>query len=194
MEEIDITWNIAKEKYKIQQIKEEWDWLIDKTVGQWEEKKNIFEIGCYDGGSSYYLSKYAVNMLTIDNHNPCRFDPSELNCSKLTPRLYCNYEYIGGDSHHPDQTARFGDYEWDFAFIDGDHSYEGVKADFYNLLPYLKKGTPVAFHDIAISDFHHQHGCYVGEFWRDLKKEYNATEFLEYQTNSEWAGIGICFV
>jgi predicted O-methyltransferase YrrM len=178
-------WNNAKDQYKIQQIREEWEWLIGKVFGGEQPLKNILEIGCYDGGSSYYLSKHAKNMITIDNNDPCRFDYS------IFP---CDYKYVAGDSHHPDQIKQFEKYNWDFAFIDGDHSYEGVKADFYNLLPYLKKGTPVAFHDIVISDFHHTHGCYVGEFWRDLKNEYKATKFEEFSTNLEWAGIGIVWV
>jgi predicted O-methyltransferase YrrM len=185
----DSLWNVAKETFKIQQIREEWEWLIDKVIPQDLTPRglDILEIGCYDGGSSYYLNQFARNMITIDNNNPCRFE-------KYLPKFRSNYRYVAGDSHHPDQTRLFGEYEWDFAFIDGDHSYEGVKADFYNLLPYLKKGTPVAFHDIAISDFHHQHGCYVGEFWEELKREYKATKFEEFSTNSEWAGIGICWV
>ena len=179
-------WNTSKEKYKIQQIKEEWDWLINQSVNKFETPENILEIGCYDGGSSFYLSQFAENMITIDNNNPCRFDESEFK--------NCNYTYVAGDSHASEQLQYFSKYDWDFAFIDGDHSFEGVKADFYNLLPFLKKGTPVAFHDIVISDFHHTHGCYVGEFWRDLKNEYKATKFDEIITTGEWAGIGIVWI
>lgn len=187
--EFDNMWEGAK-NLKIQQIKEEWDWLIDKTLTPFiNGTANILEIGCYDGGSSWYLSHFAKNMITIDNNIPCRFDT---RC--ITQYDNINYRYVGGDSHHPDQTKLFGEYEWDFVFIDGDHSYEGVKADFYNILPHLQKGTPVAFHDIAISDFHHTHGCYVGEFWRDLKQEYKATKFEEFSVNSDWAGIGLVFV
>lgn len=176
-------WKISTEKFKIQQIKEEWFWLIGQTVNTWEERGNILEIGAYDGGSTSFLSNFADKMITIDMNDPCRFDVRDIQAF--------DYEYIGGDSHHPNQTQRFGDHEWDFVFIDGDHSYEGVKADFYNILPHLQKGTPVAFHDIAISDFHHEHGCYVGEFWRDLKKEYSATKFDEYSTSDVWGGIGV---
>jgi cephalosporin hydroxylase len=192
---LDHFWQVANEKYKIQQIREEWEWLIDETVNDGGNRKNILEIGCYDGGSSYYLSNFAKKMTTIDNNDPCRFDYSPFDC---------DYTYVAGDSHSPNQISHFNrkkwdhedkeEFEWGFAFIDGDHSYEGVKADFYNLLPYLKKGTPVAFHDIVISDFHHQHGCYVGEFWRDLKKEYNATKFEECQTDSTWGGIGVIWI
>jgi predicted O-methyltransferase YrrM len=191
----DELWDCAKTQFKIQQIREEWEWLISKTIGEFKKPGNILEIGCYDGGSSYYLSQFARKMTTIDNNDPCRFDHS---------KFPCDYTYIAGDSHHPDQISHLNraswDHEdaepfsWDFVFIDGDHSYEGVKADFYNVLPFLKKGTPVAFHDIAISHFHHTHGCYVGEFWRDLKNEFKATKFEEYSTNPDWAGIGVVWI
>lgn len=38
-------------------------------------------------------------------------------------------------------------HKYDFVFIDGDHLYEGVKADFENLLPSLLPGAVVIFHD-----------------------------------------------
>ena len=37
----------------------------------------------------------------------------------------------------------------DFLFIDGDHSYEGVKTDFELYSPLVKKGGIISFHDIA---------------------------------------------
>lgn len=188
--ELEDIWKIAKEEFKIQQIPGEWKWLINNTVNLWETPKNILEIGCYDGGSSYYLSKFANEMITIDNNNPCRFDP-------LSHRNNCKvgYTYLGGDSHDPEIFNKVTKYDWDFCFIDGDHSYEGVKADFENIKPFLKKGTPVAFHDIRISEYHHQHGCYVGEFWEELKKDQSKyTKMAEYSLDGEWAGIGIVWI
>lgn len=169
---------------KIQQVREEWEWMISK-IEQNGNNQNILEIGCYNGGSSWYLNHFAKHMITIDNNIPCRFNPNDLGES---------YTYVGGDSHDSKMKEYFEKHEWDFVMIDGDHSYEGVKSDFYNILPYLKKGTPVAFHDIVISEQHHSCGCYVGEFWEDLKKEYKATKFEEYKSNTEWAGIGIIYV
>jgi len=185
--DLDLLWTPAREKLKIQQIKEEWDWLIANSVGEWEDPKNILDIGCYDGGSTFYLNHFAKNHITIDLHDPSRFDVNYMTASET-------YEYIGGDSHLPTMEQYFKKYDWDFVFIDGDHSYEGVKADFYNVLPFLKKGTPVAFHDTVISEFHHTHGCFVGEFWRDLQVEYKATRFAEFKTNPDWAGIGIVWI
>ena len=35
----------------------------------------------------------------------------------------------------------------DFLWIDGDHSYEGVKKDIYHWTPLVKKGGFICFHD-----------------------------------------------
>ncbi len=37
----------------------------------------------------------------------------------------------------------------DLIFVDGDHSYEGCKADIEAWLPYMKKGGVMAFHDFG---------------------------------------------
>lgn len=184
---IEQYWDTSFNKYKIQQIKDEWLWLIKHDIFK-NNNLNILEIGCYDGGSTYFLSRFAKNMVTIDNNDPCRFSVDDIKHESLE-----NYDYIAGDSHDNRMVQYFKKYNWDFVFIDGDHSYEGVKADFYNILPFLKKHTPVAFHDIVISDFHHTHGCYVGEFWRDLKNE-NKMKCEEYSIDPNWGGIGLLYV
>lgn len=186
-QELEDIWQISKDKFKIQQIQEEWEWMIGQTIGDWTNRKNILEIGCYDGGSSYYLSNFAKRMVTMDWHDPARFDTLEMKAQ--------DYIYVGGDSHKPEnlnKAIKTFDEPFSFAFIDGDHSYEGVKADFENVIPYLPSGCPVVFHDIVISDFHHDHGCYVGEFWRDLKKNYKNTK--EFTSHDVWAGIGIVWI
>jgi predicted O-methyltransferase YrrM len=37
----------------------------------------------------------------------------------------------------------------DFLFIDGDHTYKGVKEDFEMYSPLVRKGGVIAFHDIT---------------------------------------------
>ena len=180
---LDELWMTAAQDFKIQQIREEWLWLMDQTVNRWEQPGNILEIGCYDGGSTSFLGHFAKNMVTMDMHRKPRFDPRKIAAE--------NYSYVGGDSHAPAQIRQFGRYSCDFVLIDGDHSYEGVKADFQNVLPHLRSGVPVAFHDIAISLSHHEQGCFVGEFWNDLKLRYPQADFTEIRTHNDWAGIGI---
>ena len=45
-------------------------------------------------------------------------------------------------------TAYFRGEKLDFLFIDGDHSYDGVKADFEMYAPMVRPGGLIAFHDI----------------------------------------------
>ena len=54
----------------------------------------------------------------------------------------------------------------DFAFIDGDHSYLGLKNDFSIVYPRLKSTGVIAFHDTLMID-----GC--REFVLDLRTKYN---------------------
>jgi len=56
---LDELWMTAVKDFKIQQIREEWLWLIDKTVNRWSQRGNILEIGCYDGGSTSFLGHFA---------------------------------------------------------------------------------------------------------------------------------------
>ena len=74
----------------------------------------------------------------------------------------------------------------DYLFIDGDHTYEGVKKDFTMYSP-LVSGI-VALHDIA----HHRPDAnvHVDEFWREIKRSFDSEEIIE-NPNQKWAGIGI---
>jgi len=74
----------------------------------------------------------------------------------------------------------------DFVFIDGDHTYEGVKQDFLMYVKLVNNGI-IALHDIA----HHSEDCGVDRFWSELKLTYKTQEFIE--TNSS-KGIGVVFL
>lgn len=88
-----------------------------------------------------------------------------------------------GDTHDPAYIARVhnevGLGTIDFMFIDGDHTYEGVKADFYNFSPLVKPGGYVAFHDILKTDDHISRGCRVEEFWTEIKNKHEYWEFID---------------
>jgi hypothetical protein len=58
----------------------------------------------------------------------------------------------------------------DFAFIDGDHSYNGIKNDFFKVYPYMSERGIIAFHDTLRID-----GC--REFMIDLRTIYNDGTF-----------------
>lgn len=103
---------------------------------------------------------------------------------------------IRGDSHNDeirvDVERALDLWPVDFLFIDGDHTYEGVKQDFNDYAPLVAKGGLIGFHDIA----HHPAvpRCEVERFWEEIKGDY---EHWEKKVDGDergwgpWAGIGI---
>lgn len=79
----------------------------------------------------------------------------------------------------------------DFLFIDGDHSYDGVKKDFENYAHLVNRGGIIAFHDICIHP--KELDCHVDLFWKKVKK---GKKFLEIIENPKqgWGGIGVLYI
>lgn len=78
----------------------------------------------------------------------------------------------------------------DLLFIDGDHTYEGVKADFQNYSPMVSKGGMVVFHDICKHSS--EVNCHVDVFWKEISSQYEHKEFIE-NPNQGWGGIGALY-
>lgn len=73
----------------------------------------------------------------------------------------------------------------DFLFIDGDHSEEGVRADWNNYGPMVRDGGMVAFHDIVGG-----HWPGVEKLWAEIKTKYRHQEFTIAKVNY---GIGVLY-
>lgn len=80
-----------------------------------------------------------------------------------------------------------GDRKVDFLFIDGDHSYIGVKLDYYMYKEFVKPGGWIGFHDIKDTEFHRNNQCFVADFWNELSGE----KVYFFGDNSDWGGIGL---
>ena len=59
--------------------------------------------------------------------------------------------------------------KYDYIYIDGDHSYEGVKNDFELFWPRLKKGGFLVFHDIVVKNWGNLKNFGVWKLWQELK-------------------------
>ena len=79
----------------------------------------------------------------------------------------------------------------DLLFIDGDHSYEGVRRDFEMYSSIVRKGGLVAFHDICEGPTENVGG--VPLFWREVKQKGNAVELIE-NPKQDGYGIGILVI
>lgn len=76
---------------------------------------------------------------------------------------------IDGDSHSPASVERFREAldgrKLDLLLIDGDHTYEGVKADYELYSGFVRPGGTIAFHDIQPG--YEECGVGVSRFWRE---------------------------
>jgi predicted O-methyltransferase YrrM len=79
----------------------------------------------------------------------------------------------------------------DLLFIDGDHTYNGVKQDFEMYSPFVKSGGIVAFHDIVKHPPETE--VQVDRFWKEIKTEYRNREIIE-DPQQGWGGIGVLFL
>ena len=154
--------------YQTQQIQEELDYIIKLVTG----KKNYLEIGTYGGGTFYSLSKVikgkhiSIDLGTVENKD---------DIDKSLKKDIKNCLLITGDSHSIDVENQVKEYlkgeTIDVLFIDGDHSYKGVREDYLIYKKYVSEGGLIIFHDIVKSEFHIKNGCEVYKLWDELKGE-----------------------
>lgn len=189
-------WPVAQKKYELLMLQE----LLKK-----EKIERILEVGTWTGGTALLwakmVSKYDDGIVFCcdlgfnygthyaNEAETCimREYPSQVYA--VTP--YAKYiKELSGDTHDPDFIARVKQETGgrvDFMFIDGDHAYEGVKADFNNFYQFVRPGGHIAFHDIIDSEHHRKYGCYVAQFWNEIKTQFEHWEFIdsnEYLGNS----------
>jgi cephalosporin hydroxylase len=185
-------WPITQKKYEVLALQE---FLKDK------EFKHVLEIGTWQGTSALLWAM----MVAPENGRVWCCDLSfsygsfysNLNGKTYTQPMYRDTVYqkyvteLQGDSHDPKFIERVskevGLTPLDFMFIDGDHTYEGVRADFINFHPFVKTGGYIAFHDILDTPWHRQVGCNVKPLWDELKTKF---EFWEFVDNNEYLCFG----
>jgi cephalosporin hydroxylase len=99
---------------------------------------------------------------------------------------------LRGDSHAPATVARvrtgLDGRPIDLLFIDGDHTFAGVRADFDAYAAWVRPGGLIAFHDIK--DDPGQPQLEVGRFWREVATRFASREFVESPGQSGY-GIGV---
>jgi predicted O-methyltransferase YrrM len=97
---------------------------------------------------------------------------------------------IRADSHKPETLLEvrkiLDNRPVDFLFIDGDHTYEGVRKDFEMYSPLVRNGGIIAFHDICPRPKENAVG--VPDFWKEISVKYQSRNILK---DSAQGGCGI---
>ena len=161
--------------------------------------QKILEIGTARGGTLYLWLQAASSDATIISVDlpEGEFGGAYPECRvpfyKAFARPEQTLHLLRTDSHLAETLEQvknlFASENIDFAFIDGDHTYEGVKSDFVSYAPLVRPGGIVAFHDILprpdLPDIQ------VDKFWNEIKDQYDSEEFIGTESSGRKIGIGM---
>jgi predicted O-methyltransferase YrrM len=182
----------------IWQIRSELETFL-KLVEQ-SNPRTIVEIGSAGGASSFLLASAMAEdgrLLCVDLPS----GPFGGVAPEGRARLWRSFartgqrvELLEADSHDQATLARvrtlLAGRRVDVLFIDGDHTYAGVKQDHEMYSPLVREGGIVAFHDIVPGPESDVGG--VPRFWPEVKSP-NAQEIV-----ADWSqqgyGIGVSYV
>jgi cephalosporin hydroxylase len=159
--------------------------------------QTVCEIGIAFGGTNFLLREAISSVREIIGMDHCVRNSKLITHFK---RPSTKVHFISGDSHSEQTRSKLGSYlssrKLDLLFIDGDHSYDGVKQDFLMYKEYVREEGIIVFHDV-IADFHQRFGQQTGrdsggvpKFWQEVKQEYEHYEFVESQ-DQDGFGIGV---
>jgi GT2 family glycosyltransferase/cephalosporin hydroxylase len=195
------TWPVAQKKYELIMLQE---FLKDYKI------KTVLEIGTYRGGTAmlwaHFVKPENGHVYCADlnfewgTYQDNSYGDSEYKIYRRQSYNDSEYEKyiteIKGDTHNLDFIKKVYNIvgKVDFIFIDGDHSYEGVKQDFENYCLCVKDGGYIAFHDIG-DGYYPNKDCDVDIFWKEIRDIFPSWEFFD---NNEYKfgpaksmGIGV---
>lgn len=121
--------------------------------------KSMIEIGSFVGESTVIFAKYFKQVIAIDPFL-ADYDPKDPTSYLFEfKNVYETYLERTGDHKNiktikltsTDAKDVLKDELFDFIYIDGLHTYEGVKTDIENYLPLVKKGGVIGGHDYTTS-------------------------------------------
>jgi cephalosporin hydroxylase len=193
-----LTAGLAKQRGAAQKLRE-FAGLVKLIRGQ--RPRTVLEIGTLRGGTLWAWCKVAARDATIISVDLPGGDFGGGYAGESAVRKLRGYARPGqglhllrADSHEPQTLGQvkkiLAGRTVDFAFIDGDHTYAGVRQDFEMYSP-LVSGL-VAFHDTLPDNVFSR--CEVDVLWRELKPRYETVEFTDPPDvcgSGVWGGIGV---
>jgi cephalosporin hydroxylase len=190
--------DFAKLHFDLNQKKREITGLLDLLSAR--DLSVIGEIGTYRCGNLYLLASQLHSLQKIIAVD--RVFRQKAMYDFLFNGIPATH-FIRGNSHTRGTVSnvkkQLKGKQFDFLFIDGDHSYEGAKADFLAYKMLVKDGGLIAFHDIVPDLTTRMNSevplskCFAGGvpiLWAEVKTEYPSYEFIEHPEQDGF-GIGV---
>jgi len=160
----------------------------------------MLEIGTANGGTLYLFTRMIdsnAKIISLDMPSG-KFGggyesfkiPFFTNFAQKNQRIFL----VRADSHSASSLSTvksiLKEQKLDFLFIDGDHTYKGVKKDFQMYSPLVRKGGLIAFHDICKG--HLKLSGEVHKFWNEIRHAYKYQEIIGSHDQKGF-GIGVLY-
>lgn len=155
---------------RCEQHQRELQWFMQ----QLEPQDRVLVIGSKHGGLEHQIKRHVSTIETLSVDIAPQAD-------NVQPMI------VGSSASQTVQAEILKHGPFDVVFVDGDHSYDGVTADWefaQQLQPRL-----IAFHDIASTVKHSREGCSVDILWAKIKLAGMKTG--EKIVGCGWGGIGV---
>ena len=173
------------------QSKEELLPVLRKIKAQ--SPKVVLEIGTAGGATLFMLTRVADPTATVisldlpDGPFGGGYSEQRVPLYQAFAQPEQTMHLMREDSHQPATLDKLKDLlqgrQIDFALIDGDHTYEGVKQDYEMYADLVRPGGLIAFHDIVYAEG-------VARFWDEIKQaDPTAEEFIA--TQGSVFGLGV---
>lgn len=161
--------------------------MIQRIIDYGKEVKVVLEIGVHRGGSFRVWQRVFKPELIIGLDNSMSGIQDILDEIQDDPAAHI---LVPVDSTDPGTVETVKSLlegrTIDFLFIDGDHTYKGVKADWELYSPFLSEKAAVGFHDINITD---REDIGVYKLWKELG---GIVEY--YYPEEQGTGTGVLFL
>jgi predicted O-methyltransferase YrrM len=170
---------------RLEQHAEEFAWFL--AVLEAASPERMLCIGSMHGGVEWHIARRFralgrnIRITAVDLEARPEL-LATINDARL--RFNQQIDLVVGDSTSPETRTRL-DARYDAVFVDGDHGYQGARADVDFAL--ARSPRLIALHDIADSDWHAQARCCVSRVWSELCAQYVTAE----RVVGSWGGVGI---
>jgi predicted O-methyltransferase YrrM len=170
--------------------------LIELLQG--ERLTRVVEIGSARGGTLLVWCRLAAPDATIVSvdlpggpfgHPDQAGVPALGSLARSGQELHLLRMDSGWDGTRREVERLFHDEPIDLLFIDGDHTYYGVRTDFLLYAPLVRDGGLVVFHDINSSSS--DPAVEVNAVWQQLKRTYEWQEIIHHDPPPTFGGFGI---
>lgn len=192
---VTLLFEYSGEIFKPFQIKEELAELL-KEVRKLNPA-NVLEIGTAKGGTLFLWTRLAQpNAILVSIDLPGGkfgggYSVREEAIYRRFPGKRQNLHLLREDSHAQatlNRTKQLFDHRpIDLLFMDGDHTFDGVKSDWEMYSPLVRSGGMIVFHDVAGN----YEDTQVKRFWDSVKVGFKHREYIFGQDGHY--GIGILY-